>query len=165
MRNEFLLILALAAGPAWAEPTHRVFVTNERGDSITVIDSRTLAVEATVPVGKHPRGIGLAPDGTEVYVALGKENAIAVLDPKTLKVLRKIPSGDDPEAFAVHPNGHIYLSNEDAAKATVLDPKSGKVIAEIPVGLEPEGVAISPDGKQVIVTSESTNMLHVIAVP
>jgi YVTN family beta-propeller protein len=38
-------------------------------------------------------------------------------------------------------------------------------VAEIPVGLEPEGVAISPDGTKVIVTSESTNMLHVIAVP
>ena len=80
-------------------------------------------------------------------------------------MLRKIPSGDDPEAFGVHPNGNIYISNEDAAKASVIDPASAKVIAEIPVGLEPEGVAISPDGKQVIVTSESTNMLHIIAVP
>jgi YVTN family beta-propeller protein len=59
----------------------------------------------------------------------------------------------------------LYISNEDDAKASVYDPKTGQLIAEIPVGLEPEGVAISPDGKQVIVTSESTNMLHVIAVP
>ncbi len=65
----------------------------------------------------------------------------------------------------MHPNGNIYISNEDAAKASVIDPASAKVIAEIPVGLELEGVAISPDGKQVIVTSESTNMLHIIAVP
>ncbi|MCI0455437.1 MAG: beta-propeller fold lactonase family protein, partial [Gemmataceae bacterium] len=150
---------------AAAAPTGRVFVTNERANTVSVISDGTLKVEATIAVGKQPRGIGLAPDGSAVYVALGRENAIAVIDPKTLKVLRKIPSGDDPEAFGVHPNGYIYISNEDAAKASVIDPKSDKVIAEIPVGLEPEGVAISPDGKQVIVTSESTNMLHIIAVP
>ena len=65
----------------------------------------------------------------------------------------------------MHPNGNIYISNEDDAKATVFNPVTGEQIAEIQVGLEPEGVAISPDGKYVIVTSESTNMLHVIQVP
>jgi len=159
------LVGAVAALPSTAEPTLRVFVTNEKDDSISVIDSRTNKVEKTIAVGKRPRGIGLAPDGTEFYVALGAENAIAVVDPKSLAVLRKIPSGDDPEAFDVHSNGNIYLSNEDDAKATVLNPKSGQIVAQIPVGLEPEGVAVSPDGKQVIVTSESTNMLHVINVP
>ena len=41
----------------------------------------------------------------------------------------------------------------------------GEIVAEIPVGIEPEGVGISPDGKLVLVTSESTNMVHVITVP
>src|SRR5690606_20273748 len=104
-------------------------------------------------------------DGSVLYVAVSEENAIAVVDPVHLKVLRKFSAGSDPEAFAVHPNGTIYLSNEDAAKASAIDPKTGEIIVEIPVGLEPEGVAVSPDGSKVLVTSESTSMLHVIAVP
>lgn len=148
-----------------AAPTMRIFVSNEKSDDISVINGETLEVEATIEIGKRPRGIGLSPDGSELYIAVSEENLIAVVDPKSLKLLRKFQSGSDPETFAVHPNGNIYISNEDDAKATVFNPANGEQVADISVGLEPEGVAISPDGKKVIVTSESTNMLHVIAVP
>lgn len=164
-RSSLLLATLFFSAFACAAPTHRGFVTNEKGNSLSVFDTRTNEVVATVDVGQQPRGIGMAPDGSEIYVALGKADAIAVIDPNSLKVLRTIESGSDPEAFAVHPNGNLYISNEEDAKASVTNPKTGKVIAEIPVGIEPEGVAISPDGTRVIVTSESTNMLHVISVP
>ena len=143
-----------------AASTSRIFVTNERSNNISVINGESLEVEATIDIGERPRGIGLSPDGSELYIAVSEENVIAVVDPKSLQILRKFDSGSDPEAFAVHPNGNIYISNEDDAKATVFNPATGEQVAEIPVGLEPEGVAISPDGKKVIVTSESTNMLQ-----
>ncbi len=160
-----LLILLFIINTAFADPTGRIFVTNEKGNSISVINGSSLDVEATIDVGDRPRGIGLSPDGNELYIAVSEENKIKVVDPKSLKILREFEAGSDPETFAVHPNGNIYISNEDDAKATVFDPKTGKQIAEIRVGLEPEGVAISPDGKRVIITSESTNMLHVIKAP
>jgi PQQ-dependent catabolism-associated beta-propeller protein len=148
-----------------AAPTGRIFITNEKGDSVSVINGTSLEVEATIEIGERPRGIGLSPDGHELYVAVSEENKIKVVDPTSLKILREFEAGSDPETFAVHPNGNIYISNEDDAKATVFNPKTGEQVAEIKVGLEPEGVAISPDGKHVIVTSESTNMLHVIKTP
>lgn len=167
MKRKIIFSLALLALPALSQAggSGRIFVTNEGSDSISVINGKTLEVEQTLAVGKRPRGIGLAPDGRELYIAASEDNAIVVVDPDSLKVLRSFPAGSDPETFAVHPNGHIYISNEDDAKATVFDPATGTIIAEVPVGLEPEGVAISPDGSRVIVTSESTNMLHVIRVP
>jgi PQQ-dependent catabolism-associated beta-propeller protein len=157
-----LLFFAFVFNSVSAAPTGRIFITNERGDSVSVINGTSLAVEATIDVGKRPRGIGLSPDGSELYVAVSDENKIKVIDPASLKILREFEAGSDPETFAVHPNGNIYISNEDDAKASVFDPKTGEQVAEIHVGLEPEGVAISPDGKRVIITSESTNMLHVI---
>lgn len=160
----FVLSLLAVTGAA-AAPTHRAFITNEKDNTLSVIDTRTNTLVKTFDIGVQPRGIGLAPDGSEVYVALGDANSIAVVDPQSLKILRQIDSGRDPETFAVHPNGLLYISNEEDAKASVTDPKSGKIVAEIPVGIEPEGVAISPDGTRVIVTSESTNMLHVVKVP
>ena len=160
----FLAVVALGVAGA-REPTHRLFVTNEEDNTVSVIDSRTHELVTTVEVGGRPRGIGFSPDRTKVYVALGDDNAIGVLDTQTLKLVKTIPAGSDPEAFDVHPNGRIYLSNEDAGKATVLNPETGKVEAEIEVGIEPEGVAVTPDGKKVMVTSESTNMVHVISVP
>jgi PQQ-dependent catabolism-associated beta-propeller protein len=160
-----LMLLTFFVSSASAAPTGRIFVTNEKGDSVSVINGTTLEIEATIEIGERPRGIGVSPDGSELYVAVSEENKIKVVDPASLKILREFEAGSDPETFAVHPNGNIYISNEDDAKATVFNPKTGEQIAEIKVGLEPEGVAISPDGKRVIVTSESTNMLHVITVP
>ncbi|MCC6706847.1 MAG: beta-propeller fold lactonase family protein [Gammaproteobacteria bacterium] len=162
-----ILVLALLLGVTLDSlaASGRVFVTNEKGDSVSVIDTKTNQVVKTIAIGKRPRGIGLAPDGSAIYVAVSGENHIAVLDPATLEVKGSFPSGDDPEAFAVHKNGNIYISNENDAKASVIDPHTGKLVTEIEVGIEPEGVAISPDGTRAIVTSESTNMLHIIAIP
>ena len=160
-----LVTIAIILTPFATYAKDRIFVTNEKSNNISVIDAETLNVEHTIDVGDRPRGIGLSPDSSELYVAISEENKIVVLDPNSLKILRDFEAGSDPETFGVHPNGNIYISNEDDAKASVFDPKTGKQLAEIKVGLEPEGVAISPDGKRVIVTSESTNMLHVIKAP
>lgn len=163
--NAAIFFIVFFTQTVFAQSTGRVFVTNERSNTVSVINGTTHQVEATIEIGERPRGIGISPDGNEVYVAISKEDKIVVFDPKSLKILRDFNAGEDPEAFSIHPNGNIYISNEESAKATVINPKNGKVIAEIPVGIEPEGVAISPDGKRVIITSESTNMLHVIAAP
>ncbi|MAS82809.1 MAG: PQQ-dependent catabolism-associated beta-propeller protein [Legionellales bacterium] len=157
-----LIFFAFFYNQVNACPTGRIFITNERGDTVSVINGDSLVVEATIDVGDRPRGIGISPDGSEIYIAVSEENKIKVMDPVSLKIIREFNAGSDPETFAVHPNGNIYISNEDDAKASVFDPKTGEQLAEISVGLEPEGVAISADGKRVIVTSESTNMLHVI---
>jgi len=165
--NQLVAVVVLGAllTTAAAAPPKRIFVTNEKDNTVSVIDGTTNTVVATIEIGARPRGIGIAPDGSEVYVAISEDNAIAVFDPETFEVLRQFEGGHDPETFAVHPNGNLYISNEDDAKASVFNPKTGEKLAEIKVGIEPEGVAISPDGSKVIVTSESTNMLHVIAVP
>jgi PQQ-dependent catabolism-associated beta-propeller protein len=163
--KKLIPVLSLLCAMQAAHAAPRVFVTNEVGDSVSVIDATTHKVTATIAVGKRPRGIGVAPDGSALYVAVSGENHIAVIDPTTLEVLRTFPSGDDPETFAVHPNGNLYISNEEDAKASVFNPATGERVAEIKVGIEPEGVAVSADGTRAVVTSESTNMLHIIAIP
>ncbi len=158
--------LVSLAATAPAEPTHRLFVTNEADNSISVIDSRTGKLEKTIEIGGKPRGIGFSPDRSLVYVALGDANAIGVIDTQSLEIVKRISAGSDPEAFAVHPkSGYIYLSNEDEGLASVLDPETEKILASVEIGIEPEGVAIGPDGTSVYVTSESTSMVHVISVP
>src|SRR5262245_9442794 len=48
----------------------RIFVSNENGGDISVIDVATQKIVATIPVGKRPRGVRLSRDGSVVYVAL-----------------------------------------------------------------------------------------------
>ncbi|MBI3329985.1 MAG: hypothetical protein HYZ81_25165, partial [Nitrospinae bacterium] len=95
--------LCLWAYPAFPQP--RAYVSNEKSNDLTVIDTETDKVIATVPVGERPRGIRLSPDGKKVYLALGEEDRIAVVDTATLRVTEKMPAGTDPEAFDVSPDG------------------------------------------------------------
>ena len=72
MRLTLLLAFTLLAIAGHADGG-RVFVTNERSDTVSVIDAATNQVIKTVAVGKRPRGIGISPDGSEVYVAVSGE--------------------------------------------------------------------------------------------
>ena len=103
-----VLVLLLACTFDSVAASGRVFVTNEKGDSVSVIDAKTNRVIKTIAIGARPRGIGLAPDGSAVYVAVSGANHIAVIDPVSLEIKGRFASGNDPEAFAVHSNGNIY---------------------------------------------------------
>ncbi len=56
--------------PVEESSAFRVYVTNEVSGDMTIIDSGTYKVIATVPLGKRPRGIHASPDRKTIYVAL-----------------------------------------------------------------------------------------------
>ncbi|MBX3605240.1 MAG: PQQ-dependent catabolism-associated beta-propeller protein [Piscinibacter sp.] len=148
--------LATAQGTAW--------VSSEKDDALTLIDTQTLTVKGTVPTCKRARHLQRMPDGL-LMVACTDSNAADVIDPATAKAVRRLPLGDEPEAFDLSPDGKtIYVSNEDEAEASFVDAATGKVLKSIKVGQEPEGVKVSADGKTLYVTSEVASLVHVIDV-
>ncbi|MGB0659635.1 MAG: YVTN family beta-propeller repeat protein [Mangrovicoccus sp.] len=158
MRMLTALALILS-GPAFAGG--EIWVSNEKDDTLSVIDAETLEVIRTIETGERPRGITFSQDYSRLYICASDSDTVQVMDPETGKVLHELPSGEDPEQFVLHPNDrHLYIANEDDAVTTVVDTESRKVVAQINVGIEPEGMAVSPDGKVVITTSETTNMAH-----
>ena len=177
-----LAICAACGGAAPVPSGPGLYVSNEMGGDVAVIDLDTRAVKARIPVGKRPRGIRTSPDGTLVYVALsGSPIAGPGVDPKTLplperkhdgigvidvaqgKLVRTLPSGTDPEQFAVSLDGRrLFIANEDGGTLSVLDVAEGRIVAAIPVGVEPEGVDLSPDGRFVYVTSENDGTVTVV---
>ena len=79
------------------------------------------------------------------------------------KVTRVLPGGSDPETFDISQDGTtLFVSNEDAARASIVDVASGKVRSTVPVGREPEGVRLHPDGKTVWVTGETDHDVTVL---
>src|SRR5450755_4971997 len=88
--------LALSAGSA---SSFLAYVSNEKGNSISVIDTDKMETVATIKTGQRPRGIEVSRDGKLVYVALGDDDIIQVFDTKTLNYVADLPSGPDPEQF------------------------------------------------------------------
>jgi YVTN family beta-propeller protein len=126
------LVTFCLTGPVQAS---MVYVSNEKGNSITVIDSDTQTVKQTVEVGRRPRGITISNDGKFLYLCASDEDGVEVIDTATMKVVRTLQSGPDPELFILHPSGNpLYIANEDDAEVTVLDVNQNKILAQVPVG-------------------------------
>src|SRR5690606_39200021 len=114
----------------------RVYVSNETGGTVDVLDAATGTIEARIQVGKRPRGIRLSNDGTRLYVALSGSpisppgvdestlpppdraaDGIGVVDIATRTLVRTYPSGQAPESFDLSPDGRmLYVSNEESAE-------------------------------------------------
>jgi YVTN family beta-propeller protein len=171
------------AAPAPSLPTSpRLYVSNETGGHVVVIDPASASVIGRIEVGKRPRGLRLSPDGKTLFVALSgspiagpgvdestlpppdrSADGIGVVDLATQKLVRVMESGQDPENFAISPDGtHIYVSNEETSEMSVVDVASGKVSSHVKVGDEPEGVGVRPGGAEVYVTSESDSEVAAI---
>ena len=142
---------------------YSIYVSNEKDNTISVIDGESLEVTDTIEVGQRPRGIVLSNDGSLLYMCTSDDNHVEVLDLESGKVLHSLPSGPDPELMALSPDGKfLYIANEDDNLVTVVDVNERSKVTEIPVGIEPEGIGLSPDGKWLVNTSETTNMAHFI---
>jgi PQQ-dependent catabolism-associated beta-propeller protein len=165
MRRQLALLVASLAVGFMATPAsaYMVYVSNEKGNTITVLDSTTMKVVKTVPVGQRPRGITISPDGKFIYLCASDDDTIQVINTADMQVVGTLPSGPDPELFVLSPDGKVlYVANENDNLVTVIDLATKKVVSEIPVGVEPEGMGISPDGKTLVNTSETTSMAHFI---
>src|ERR1700750_714018 len=91
------------------------YVSNEKGNTVSVIDTDKFQVIKTIKVGQRPRGIDLTKDGKFILVAVGDDDTIQVIDTATYEIVTTLPSGPDPELFTQDPAGKIlYVANEDA---------------------------------------------------
>ena len=79
----------------------RVYISNGRGGTVSVIDVATDSVLASVPVGQRPWGVAVTPDGRKLYTANGPSNDVSVVDADRLTVLKKIPVGRLPWGVAI----------------------------------------------------------------
>ena len=77
-----LSVTLAALGFALASPAlaNMVYVSNEKGNTITVIDSDTWDVVTEFDAGNRPRGIGVSPDGKYLYVCASDDDQIRVFD-------------------------------------------------------------------------------------
>jgi len=129
------------------------YVANLGSSSVSVINTASNGVVATVNVGSQPNGIAITPDGTRAYVANGG-GEVWVLATEGNTALAKVSLGGYPTAVAITPDGtRAYVTRDNSNNVSVIDTASNTVTATIPVGTSPTGIAITPDGAHAYVTN------------
>jgi len=188
-RGHAAALVALLCLLCLGQPVHssdsrpeRLYVSDESGGNVVVVDPAAAKVIATIAVGRRPRGITVSADGTRLYVALsGSPNGgpnvdesklpppdrrfdgIGVVDLQSQKLINTFPSNADPETFAISHDGKtLYTSNEDTGMLSAIDLVSGTIRASVTVGSEPEGVAVSLDDRIVYTACETSNQVYAV---
>ncbi|TKI78257.1 YncE family protein, partial [Bacillus mycoides] len=124
------------------------YVANSGSDTVSVIDTSSNTVVATVPVEVAPHGIAVSPDETFVYVANTSSNTVSVIDTSSNTVVATVPVEITPFDVVVIPNGQFaYVTNAGSDTVSVIDTSSNTVVATVPVGSAPHGIAVTPDGQ------------------
>jgi YVTN family beta-propeller protein len=139
-----------------------LFVSNWASDSVTVIDTVTRKVKATIKVGHNPNDMVLARNG-RLYVACSNENSVYVIDTQRLRPIEVIstamytmaPVGSTPNALALDPAQKLlFVANADNNNVAVINLSEAEVShieGFIPTAWYPSALAVSPDGKSLYV--------------
>ena len=160
-RSLIAVLLLLLAPLVWAAPI--AYIANRSSATVSVIDTATNAVTATVPVGSGPFGVAVSPDGSRVYVSNQNDSTVSVIDTATNTVTATVPVGSRPEGVAVSPDGsRVYVGNGLSGTVSVIDTTTNTVSATVTVDHGgPIGVAVNPDGSRVYVV-DIYNVISVI---
>ncbi len=180
------LIAAVAwAGVAGAGPA-KVYVADEEGDTVTVLDATSFTKVATIPVGLEPHNVQVSPDGRLAWVtnkgerkkeedakhkgmpkreheAMGSAGEVWAIDTATDTVVAKVPVGIHPAHVVLTPDSRFaYVTNGGENTVSVVDTEAQRLVATILVGAYPHGIRISPDGKEAYVANMKGGTVSVI---
>jgi YVTN family beta-propeller protein len=128
--------------------TRRVWNVNEDNDSVSIVDADALKRVREVPVGKRPRALAQAPDGT-VWVANQQSDEIVILDRMTGDKVGEVrlPYASQPRALAFGPTGKAYVSLFATGKLVEIDATTRSVTRELVLGPTPAAVTVAADGR------------------
>lgn len=128
--------------------------------SVSVIDTATKKVTATIPTKGSPTQVAFSPDGSEAYVVTA--DGLFTFSTKTLTKTGFTSGLGEPRSVAVAPDGTLYVTDTDGNSVKVLTP-GGRVTATISVGELPWDVVVSADGKTAYVANPDSDTVSVIS--
>ncbi|MFH5924283.1 YncE family protein [Roseomonas xinghualingensis] len=91
----------------------RIFATNQRSNTLTVLDAATGALIRSVPVGEGALGVAFNPDNQHIYVANRRAGTVSVVDGRRLEVIASPEVGTHPNTIAIdRRSGLAYVTNK-----------------------------------------------------
>jgi YVTN family beta-propeller protein len=138
-------------------------IANIGSNSVSILDTATATVRATVPVGKEPEGIAYSRDGKLLIVADQGDGIVRFLDADSLELLRRDRLGQVPIRVCTTPDGRqALIPNRESGDLSFIDLETCREWKRIRVGLWPGGTVTDPAGRRAFVANNKTNDISVI---
>ena len=108
-----------AARTSVAAASPFAYVANSSSNTVSVIETATNTVVATVPVGDHPTGVASTPDGAFVYVT-NQGGTVSVIETATNTVAATVPIGPFSTDIAITPDGAFAYLDSGTERVAVI---------------------------------------------
>ncbi len=154
----FALPVAAFAAPNAYITNYGDFTGTSTNGSVTVVDTATRTVVATISSLARPQGVAVNPNKAAVYVCETGTNKLLVIDTGSNTVSQAITLDATPDRVAVSHNGAKIYVSKLSGFVEVLDSTSFARIANISVGTAypagdwPSGLTVLPNNSKVYVT-------------
>ena len=149
--------------PSW--DLKSLWVLNDMGNSLTLIDPATAKVKKTIPI-IDPYNMYYTPDGKYAIDVAEQRRRLNIHDAATMKMTHSLDvpcKGIDHMDFSA--NGRYLIASCEFSGAVIkVDVEKQKVLGRLalPEGGMPQDVKLSPDGKVFYVADMKNNGLHLI---
>lgn len=128
--------------------------TTQMGDpgALLMLDPRTLATRAEIPVGAMPMEVTASADGHYLFVANGGSDDVTVVDAASRSVVTTIAVGYNPVGAWPGADNVMYVDNEQEGTISAIDVASLAVVQTFELGFMPGMAALAPAGDELWVT-------------
>ena len=117
-----------------------------------------------IAVGKTPEGIGISPDGREVWAANRDDGTISIIDTATNKVVETLAKFSQlPFRVAFTPDGkHVLIPDPVGGELIVFDAQTRKERKRIKLAGGTVGVAVAADSKRAYVALQEAGSVAAV---
>jgi YVTN family beta-propeller protein len=121
----------------------QVWVQERAGNSVTVLNARTLEVVKRIPTAQTPIIGTFSPDGKVHYTGHAADTAVIAHDTSTFRELWRARVGSTTDRVGVHPSGaFIYATASREGLVGVIEARTGRVLMRVPLGTNPSGLFV-----------------------
>ncbi len=144
----------------------RLLISCFLGDSMSVVDARTVRVKGTFSVGTNPERMSVSPDNRYIAVAQPKTGCISVIESGNMRfgnnyTDEKIKTPVDV-CFSTD-GARLYVLESSTCSLIELHVPSFQVVRVLPLnGLAPSLMRISKNGAKMFISHENTGLLTVV---
>jgi len=146
--------------------TKRIFVMNNGGDGLAVVDPESLKVVGNVELGGAPETSQSDLAG-KLYVNLEDKNQVKVVDAATLKVLAtwSLAPHETPTGMAIDLQNRRLFVGCRSQRLVVLDLATGAILAALPIGAGVDACAYDPATHQIFASCKDGTVTVIQAEP
>jgi YVTN family beta-propeller protein len=145
-------------GMAYAPKVHKLYVSDEHGNTETVIDVESNRRVATIALGGEVGNSQYDPVSKHIFANVQTLKQLVEIDPGTDRVVERIdlPDADENHGLLIEPEGRrAFIACEGNDRLLVLDLQTKKIIASFDVGKDPDVLAFDPGLHRVYVAGEA----------